>query len=255
MIKFFRKIRYDLMGKNKTRKYLKYAIGEIVLVVIGILIALSINNLNDNRILQNELSDYLKKIKDDISSDIQSAEEINKFRDSSKYYSHKYFETVKSSNLGMKDFRKVLNSQYSPFYPYALGSSKNGYIALINSGLIAKIDNPELKSSIFDYYELVEEVERNETNIYNLINFENRELFGNLGVLELYNYLSTNSDLITEKQEIWFKEFVKNPHLSNMHFRNIDDIGIQNGYLDIIKQGKHILQILEVTYNYKLTKS
>jgi hypothetical protein len=46
MIKFFRKIRYDLMEKNKTGKYLKYAIGEIILVVIGILIALSINNWN-----------------------------------------------------------------------------------------------------------------------------------------------------------------------------------------------------------------
>jgi len=45
MIKFFRKIRYDLMEKNKTKKYFKYAIGEIVLVVIGILIALSINIL------------------------------------------------------------------------------------------------------------------------------------------------------------------------------------------------------------------
>jgi len=51
MIKFFRKIRYDLMEKNKTGKpdftagwYLKYALGEIVLVIIGILIALQINN-------------------------------------------------------------------------------------------------------------------------------------------------------------------------------------------------------------------
>ena len=49
MIKFFRKIRYNLMSENKTGKYLKYAIGEIVLVVIGILIALSINNWNENR--------------------------------------------------------------------------------------------------------------------------------------------------------------------------------------------------------------
>ncbi|MFT5762098.1 MAG: hypothetical protein ACI8WA_001222, partial [Polaribacter sp.] len=46
MIKFFRKIRYDLMEKNKTGKYLKYAIGEIILVVVGILIALQINNWN-----------------------------------------------------------------------------------------------------------------------------------------------------------------------------------------------------------------
>ncbi len=49
MIKFFRKIRYQLLGEGKTGKYLKYAIGEIVLVVIGILIALSINNWNENR--------------------------------------------------------------------------------------------------------------------------------------------------------------------------------------------------------------
>ena len=46
MIKFFRRIRFDLMEKNKTGKYFKYAVGEIVLVVIGILIALSINNWN-----------------------------------------------------------------------------------------------------------------------------------------------------------------------------------------------------------------
>lgn len=49
MIKFFRKIRYDLMEKNKTGKYIKYAIGEILLVVIGILIALQINNWNEER--------------------------------------------------------------------------------------------------------------------------------------------------------------------------------------------------------------
>ena len=49
MIKFFRRIRYNLMEENKTGKYFKYAIGEIVLVVIGILIALSINNWNENQ--------------------------------------------------------------------------------------------------------------------------------------------------------------------------------------------------------------
>ncbi len=54
MIKLFRKTRYNLMETGKTGKYLKYAIGEIVLVVIGILIALQINNWNESRKLQNE---------------------------------------------------------------------------------------------------------------------------------------------------------------------------------------------------------
>jgi len=49
MIKFFRKIRYNLMSTNQTRKYFKYALGEILLVVIGILIALQINNWNEVR--------------------------------------------------------------------------------------------------------------------------------------------------------------------------------------------------------------
>ena len=47
MIKFFRKIRQRLLSENKFSKYLFYAIGEIVLVVIGILIALQVNNKNE----------------------------------------------------------------------------------------------------------------------------------------------------------------------------------------------------------------
>ena len=68
MIKFFRKIRFDLMEKNKTGKYLKYAIGEIVLVVLGILIALSINSWNQDRIDKRSESKYLQELKREIQS-------------------------------------------------------------------------------------------------------------------------------------------------------------------------------------------
>lgn len=64
MIKFFRKIRQNFLSEGKTGKYLTYAIGEIVLVVIGILIALSINNWNENRknrILEQEVLKDLKE--------------------------------------------------------------------------------------------------------------------------------------------------------------------------------------------------
>jgi len=69
MIKFFRKIRYDHMEKNKTAKYFKYAIGEIILVVIGILIALSINNWNEERKDQNRLLNIYSLIYNDFEND------------------------------------------------------------------------------------------------------------------------------------------------------------------------------------------
>ena len=57
------------MEKNKTGKYLKYAIGEVVLVVIGILIALQINNWNENRKLNITTSEYIENLTSDIVQD------------------------------------------------------------------------------------------------------------------------------------------------------------------------------------------
>lgn len=88
MIKFFRKIRQQLLIENRTGKYLLYAIGEIVLVVIGILIALQINNWNEfkkDRVVENKhlnelkenLNTNLVRLKDEIQKEHKSITEIN----------------------------------------------------------------------------------------------------------------------------------------------------------------------------------
>ena len=69
MIKFFRKIRYDLMRTGKTGKYFKYAIGEIILVVLGILIAIQINNWNTSRNEITKLNSILNIVKVDLVKD------------------------------------------------------------------------------------------------------------------------------------------------------------------------------------------
>ena len=71
MIKFFRKNRQTLLSEGKTAKFLKYAIGEIILVVIGILIALQINNWNEKVKLKNEEIKFLKNFKQSLISDIE----------------------------------------------------------------------------------------------------------------------------------------------------------------------------------------
>ncbi|PNQ72542.1 hypothetical protein C1T31_10320 [Hanstruepera neustonica] len=69
MIAFFRKIRQNLLTEGKTVKYLKYALGEIILVVIGILIALQINNWNEGKKNQAKETLLIKNIVEDLKSD------------------------------------------------------------------------------------------------------------------------------------------------------------------------------------------
>jgi hypothetical protein len=69
MIKFFRKIRFNHLKEGKFLNYLKYAVGEIILVVIGILIAVNINNYNEKRKQRNLQLSIFKIISEDMSSD------------------------------------------------------------------------------------------------------------------------------------------------------------------------------------------
>ncbi|GGG89403.1 hypothetical protein GCM10011416_02260 [Polaribacter pacificus] len=74
MIKLFRKTRQNLLMENKISKYFKYAIGEIVLVVIGILIALSVSNWNENRKLQERVNNFYPKFKLQIEKNIKKVD-------------------------------------------------------------------------------------------------------------------------------------------------------------------------------------
>ena len=71
MIKFFRKIRQKLLMENKTSKYFKYAIGEIILVVIGILIALSLNNWKEDLAKQGEEKRILSGLKQEFEGTVE----------------------------------------------------------------------------------------------------------------------------------------------------------------------------------------
>ena len=101
MIKFFRKIRQKLLSENKFSKYLVYAIGEIVLVVIGILIALQINNWNENR--KNEEQGIIQKkalkieLENDLETLISDIAYVKKELKINKSYAERL--SSKSSNL------------------------------------------------------------------------------------------------------------------------------------------------------------
>ena len=99
MIKFFRKIRQKLLTENKFSKYLLYAIGEIILVVIGILIALQINNANENRKITETKKEYYRQILLDLDKEIDNINTRIIFLDTSIVSLNNYFQNLKNPNL------------------------------------------------------------------------------------------------------------------------------------------------------------
>ena len=150
MIKFFRKIRYDLMEKNKTGKYLKYAIGEIVLVVIGILMALQINNWNENNKSEKEANFQLSKLRDNLKSDkVQLKAAIS--NDSLYIHNLIFCVNVLSDDIETtkEEFIERLQhiSTIMDFNP-----TRGAFDGLISSGKIELINNQNLLETLFSYY-------------------------------------------------------------------------------------------------------
>ena len=134
MIKFFRRIRQGLITENKFSKYLIYAIGEIVLVVIGILIALQINNWNENRKQQIKLQEIYHEILADLKRERDYANFIiNKFEGQRKAYKD-YLESFSSTKITRKSmYRKLLELNMEG---YPINSNSSIVESLQNSGEI-----------------------------------------------------------------------------------------------------------------------
>ncbi|MFH4968055.1 hypothetical protein V8G61_07605 [Gaetbulibacter sp. M240] len=137
MIKFFIKIRQDLLSKGKTGKYLKYAIGEIILVVIGILIALQLNNLNENIKIENTKQEYYRQLLIDLEKDKIYIENFISYLDSSKTKYNAYLETYLEPHLNIsqaiENISKLeMNIRFINFNTNTISSLENtGDIKLI----------------------------------------------------------------------------------------------------------------------------
>ena len=200
MIKFFRKIRYDLMEKNKTGKYFKYAIGEIVLVVIGILIALSVSNWNKKRSNAESEQIILQDLNSELKNNIISLEHIinehQKSFDAAIEVKSLIKDSLKLNQMSNENLSTLLTTMnYNWTYDAKLGILNS----TINSGKIDLIQNKEIRyllssiqESIIDANESTEEigkVRRNfywptiasmrETTDYESLNFKSKKTFRN----------------------------------------------------------------------------
>ena len=153
MIKFFRKIRQNLLMENKTRKYFKYAIGEIVLVVIGILIAVTINNWNQDRLTENLVSKYYKRLLDDVREEKLILEATINYSKQVSLHAKKAIKVYENSLITITNPIENLIDMYQASQLADSYSASSTYRELISSGQINLIQNDSLKTALIRYYE------------------------------------------------------------------------------------------------------
>ncbi len=142
MIKFFRHIRERLLNENKFSKYMLYAIGEIVLVVIGILIALSINNWNEGQSKRKAELNFYRNTKQQLLDDADNiASELEDNIILNKQFSYA-IKLIQANDKSKKDsLGKIAVNliDYSDF-----DGQGNIYETMVNSGDLKLLRNPEI---------------------------------------------------------------------------------------------------------------
>ena len=149
MLHFFRKIRHDLIANNKSYKYLKYGIGEIVLVVLGILIALQINNWNEERKNEEKQLSLLANLKNDLDKDILYFQ----------HYDSIYAKIEVESEIAIKLFYKAKTikdidsvNSLTKLRWHEIKIHHNTYDEILNLSMGYSMKNKELQNFISDYY-------------------------------------------------------------------------------------------------------
>lgn len=151
-MKLFRKIRERLLKENKLTRYLIYGIGEITLVVIGILIAMAINNSNIEKIDELKETKYLNNIKLDLQKDLASLDfnltlRKERYRGTSKLISQINGQPIENLTELVINVANTLNEQR--FAP-----NNSTYNELASSGNPNLISSDAIKILILELEEL-----------------------------------------------------------------------------------------------------
>jgi hypothetical protein len=209
MIKFFRHIRENLLMENppagragKTGKYLKYAVGEIFLVVIGILIALQINNWNESRKLNRSIKESLSEVQNNLVNDSLQMTRIFERMNKELKLQKEIIDAIEN--------RIALDSTFNDNFGHCMTINliqvtQNGYQNLQELG-VRNIKNKDLETLLINYYdvhskEMEREVKDDNVDLMNVWlpyvrkNFRDFN-YRNYAIPKSYEKLSSDSEFL-----------------------------------------------------------
>jgi len=137
MIKFFRKIRQSLLGENKFSKYLLYAIGEIILVVIGILIALQLNTWKETIAINKIKEVNLKSLEQDLRDDLKALKRMDSILVSEYREELEKNNRLQQNSATIDTLISISKNEFSPIIQAFEGFNQSTYESLISTGDIS----------------------------------------------------------------------------------------------------------------------
>ncbi len=163
MFRFFRAIRRGLLEQGKFNRYAGYALGEIVLVVAGILIALQINNANEARLDREREARYLQNLKSDLEYTVREIDRFIAIREERIAAGQRIIDHFNGEPVGdLRDFAydNVFVQVWQRYY-----QNINTYAELVNSGNLGLITNQAIKSGLMDLDLLYEKMKGDEDHM------------------------------------------------------------------------------------------
>lgn len=238
------------MEQNKTGKYLKYAIGEIILVVIGILIALQINNNNEaNKSRLKELQ-YLKNIKTDVLLNIDNIDSFIEKRESSITSANAILEYYEGKP--QTDINHFNNNILNVYIWHKFYQVNNTFLELTNSGNLALLSNDSIKNNLLNIDALYKKLKGEEEHY----RFDTEELlyrpsFKTLDLNPLtkkYMYDASNGQAgeNVELPRANFETILKNLEHKNGFVMAVYEFTVMNGQLNEMKtMSKKLIELID----------
>ncbi|MEJ6792114.1 MAG: DUF6090 family protein [Lacinutrix sp.] len=153
-MKIFRPFRQN---SKENFDYIKYALGEVILVVVGILIALQVNNFNETRTEKRAMKDYFQKISFNINADIKESERLLKFRQDHIVSCNKVSKVLIENNFS--DQLLIQKAIFDMIIEVQLNFNKDAFESLKSSGYLRYLKNKELEELLNDYYNQINQIE------------------------------------------------------------------------------------------------
>lgn len=221
---------------------------EVTMIVVGILLAMAIDDWNDDRHDDEDLRSYLSSIAENIKTDIRKAEFINKTLMKEISQGNYIIDRVtRKTYLEISDINiaaEVITSLMEPDY---LNADQSGYESLKSSGFLSKLQGKQLQGLLYRYYNLIKEISIHENNQnmrfqraedeFIKVGFQNLPLFFNT------DYVTTNKGLLDDLQP-FYEEVINHPVSQQLYQLGTNQETVRNENLIVL--GSEILRMIDL---------